>query len=81
MLHARKDYQRIQDPTGKIPADEPVFLLRAQDKTAANVVDFWANANEMIGGDPAAIALARAHVKRMQEWPVKKVCDVPDEAL
>ena len=33
MLHARKDYNfRIQDSDGKIPRDEPVFLLRAQDK-------------------------------------------------
>lgn len=27
MLHARKDYMRIQDPENKIPQDEPVFLL------------------------------------------------------
>ena len=32
MIHARDDYNRIQDPAGKIPADEPVFLLRAQDE-------------------------------------------------
>ena len=28
MKHARDDYNRIQDPAGKIPEDEPVFLLR-----------------------------------------------------
>lgn len=31
MLHARKDYNRIQDPLGIIPDNEPVFLLRGQD--------------------------------------------------
>ena len=31
MIHARADYDRIQDPEGKIGDDEPVFLLRGQD--------------------------------------------------
>lgn len=31
MRHAREDYNRIQDPAGKIHEDEPVFLMRAQD--------------------------------------------------
>lgn len=30
MIHARPDYNRIQDPENKIPEDEPVFLLRAK---------------------------------------------------
>lgn len=38
MIHARDDYNRIQDPAGKIPADEPVFLLRAQDALACQAV-------------------------------------------
>lgn len=32
MIHARKDYNRIQDPEGKIEKDEPVFLIRAKDR-------------------------------------------------
>lgn len=35
MKHARPDYDRIQDPAGIIPEDEPVFLLRGQDRYAA----------------------------------------------
>ena len=35
MKHARSDYQaRIQDVAGLIPADEPVFFIRGQDKAA-----------------------------------------------
>ena len=34
MKHARSDYDRIQDPDGKIPANEPVFLIRGQDVCA-----------------------------------------------
>jgi hypothetical protein len=32
MLHARSDYQRFQDPEGRIGEDEPVMLFRAQDR-------------------------------------------------
>lgn len=77
MLHARKDYQRIQDPDGKIPADEPVFLLRAQDATAVKVLEYWISLNS----DDTAIHLAKEHVERMKAWPVKKRADVPPEVL
>lgn len=79
MKHARPDYDRIQDPDDKIPIDEPVFLLRAQDKTAARVVRLWANINEgqLEGGDAHAIKLAREHADLMDKWPVKKIADVP----
>ena len=43
MIHAREDYNRIQDPTGKIPADEPVFLLRAQDRYFIKTVQYYAS--------------------------------------
>lgn len=74
MLHARRDYDRIQDPHGKIPADEPVFLLRAQDGTAAHVVRFWAMLNAE--GDKNAVQLALDHADRMDAWPTKKQADV-----
>lgn len=78
MLHARPDYNpRIQDSENKIPADEPVFLLRAQDQTAAGLVREWARRNEQIAGhDPHAVKLAREHADLMDKWPVKKTSDV-----
>jgi len=42
MIHARTDYDRIQDPAKLIPDDEPVFLLRGQDKLAWIAVWFYA---------------------------------------
>ncbi len=78
MKHARKDYNRIQDPAGLIPADEPVFLLRAQDLAAANTVRFWARRVEAhAGGDPAIARAAREQADRMDDWPVKKLPDLP----
>ena len=41
MKHARDDYNRIQDPAGLIPADEPVFLLRGQDKLAIKAMEAY----------------------------------------
>lgn len=73
MLHARKDYQHIQDPTGKIPDDEPVFLIRAQDRTAVATLEYWISLNS----DDTAIHLAKEHVERMKAWPIKKKADVP----
>jgi hypothetical protein len=74
MLHARKDYMRIQDPAGLIPEDEPVFLLRAQDISAAGTVLDWA-ARQPQG---KARELAIKHAVLMSQWPVKKTADVPE---
>lgn len=49
MIHARNDYQeRIQDSANKIPADEPVFLLRAQDITSPSVIREWVRLNKKL---------------------------------
>lgn len=76
MKHASPDYDRIQDPAGKIPEDEPVFLLRAQDRTAAATLRFWIEQNRALpDGDAQALHLAETHLTRMETWPVKKTAD------
>lgn len=88
MLHSEQKYQsRIQDSEGKIPVEEPVFLLRAQDVTAADTVRFWVkqqrkllkNAKNLSPEAKAArrrkIELAAAHAHRMDDWPHKKTAD------
>lgn len=76
MIHAREDYNRIQDPANKIPADEPVFLLRAQDELACKAVAYYAELCEGAQA-PEIAAKARAHADRMAAWPVKKTPDLP----
>lgn len=68
MIHARDDYNRIQDPEGKIPDDEPVFLIRAQDAAAVETVMHWAKVNARVGGDPLLSAMAAKHALRMDAW-------------
>ena len=76
MLHAREDYNRIQDPAGIIPADEPVFLIRAQDACGAETVEDWANHAEQYGANADIIAKARAQAKAMRSWPKHKCPDL-----
>lgn len=78
MLHARPDYNRIQDPENKIPEDEPVFLLRAQDVCAPAALDRWIQAAEDAGVDEEMIATARVHLKRMSLWALENGNKVPD---
>ncbi len=77
MIHAREDYGRIQDPSGLIPADMPVFLLLGKDKHAARTVRFWADQVESDGGDAAIVAMARAHADLMDTIPFHKQPDLP----
>ncbi|MGN6094498.1 MAG: hypothetical protein ACTHOL_19275 [Luteibacter jiangsuensis] len=61
----------------RIPIDEPVFLLRAQDQFAPAAVRHWAELVEAGGGDTAIVSSAREHAARMEAWPIKKVPDQP----
>lgn len=78
MKHARDDYNRIQDPEGKIGEDEPVFLLRAKDILAPRIVLAWANTLEAEMGDPKMVTLARKHAKYMEDWQQRNGCKLPD---
>ena len=79
MKHARADYDRIQDPAGLIPEDEPVFLLRGQDAMAARHVRDWAEHVELRGGSPEIVRMAREHADKMDAWPKKKLPDLPSD--
>jgi hypothetical protein len=60
MIHARADYNRIQDPAVDNPSlaagstpigeDEPVFLLRARDQCAPAALLMWASQLEHAAG-------------------------------
>ncbi len=78
MKHARKDYDRIQDPENKIPEDEPVFLIRAQDVTAPEVVKYWAAKAKWSGAAQDIVHAAEAHAGRMVEWQREHGMKIPD---
>jgi len=59
-----------------IPADEPVFLIRGQDKVGGAAVRAWADLAEAAGSAPDILTVARAHAEKMDAWPKKKVADL-----
>lgn len=81
MKHARTDYGRIQDPSGLIPEDEPVFLIRAKDAVSGDAVRAWADLHIKAGGDPAMAVAAHAHALLMDAWGEKQLADAPAGTL
>ena len=86
MRHLRSDYDQIQDPSGKIGADEPVFLLRAKDVCAPGAVEAWANLAFVAGADDAMVARVFEWVGEMRSWQDEnkdrlQVPDVPEGML
>jgi hypothetical protein len=78
MIHARADYNRIQDPEGKIGEDEPVFLIRAKDLLAPVAMQFWADQAEKIGVQPIMVDMVRRHAELTKQWQTKNGCKKPD---
>lgn len=78
MKHAREDYAAIQDPRGLIPEDEPVFLLRAQDVTAPDVVRYWASRAQAANAEPNIVIAALEQATKMEQWQKEYGSKTPD---
>jgi hypothetical protein len=79
MKFGRDDYnKRIIDTENKIPVDEPVFLLRAQDKFAPELLLRWAMKVRLEGGDPNVAAEAEGHAQKMLDWQKIHGSKTPD---
>jgi hypothetical protein len=76
MKHAREDYNRIQDPAGLIPEDEPVFLIRGQDLVGAEAVRAYAFLHQNHGGSDTVYESAMKHAHAMESWAKKKLADL-----
>lgn len=78
MLHAREDYMHIQDPSNKIPAEEPVFLLRGKDPLAPKLLLKWASELRLQGGDPEMAKMVEDHAQKMIAWQKTMETKLPD---
>jgi hypothetical protein len=79
MLFTRDDYnKRIIDKAGKIPQDEPVFLLRAQDVHAPATLRYYAKLLEEAGDIEMAEEL-RNHARQMVVWQKSVRVHNPDK--
>lgn len=71
---ANEKYNQAEDIGDFIPADEPVFVLRAQDIHAAETVRFWAD--KVRASNPELAEKVFQHSLEMDRWPIKKEPDV-----
>jgi hypothetical protein len=78
MRHAREDYERFQDPLDLIPEDEPVFLIRGQDLTAPDTLQFYADLAAKFGASEELVQRVRDHADAMQCWQKARAMKVPD---
>lgn len=81
MLHARKDYNRIQDPENLIPQDEPVMIFRGQDVCAPAALDAWCKEAKKYGVDEKMIEVVAKHATLMRCWQIEHNRKVPDMPL
>jgi hypothetical protein len=79
MKFTRDDYnKRIIDTAGKIPDDEPVFLLRAQDVHAPSTLRFYARLLEEDGNNAMSDELL-LHARQMVIWQKSVRVHKPDK--
>ena len=78
MKHARRDYNRIQDPAGLIPEDEPVFLIRGQDRAGPAALLAYAAVAEGLGSSPELVASVRRQARIMADYQASVQSKLPD---
>ena len=78
MKHARDDYNRIQDPDGLIPEDEPVFLIRGKDRAGPAALRAWAKEAKAVGAHGNIVGRALTQADRMEAWQAEHGWKVPD---
>lgn len=78
MQHPNNYMQHIQDPSGKIPLGEPVFLLRAQDKLAPETLLAWCSLANAAGVPADMVNQIIEHQEKMVAWQKEHGSKVPD---
>jgi hypothetical protein len=68
-------FTRGEGCLGKAAPDEPVFILRAQDCFAADLVEKWAIWARAAGSPPDKVTEAFALAEEMRRWPKRKTPD------
>jgi len=57
----------------KAEMNEPIFVLRAQDISAAAIIQVWISMNPQVG--PEKLAEAQRTLEAFRAWPKKKAAD------
>jgi len=62
----------------RVADDEPVFVIRASDKSAPVIVKCWALLAELIGVKKHKIESANKVSQEMLDWQIKNGYKIPD---
>jgi len=62
----------------KIEEDEPVFILRGQDKVAPEAISLWVCKAGMMNAKPEKLKGAMDVRVQMLDWQAQNLCKVPD---
>lgn len=72
--HVPKYRVRVEKQDGtKIPDDEPLFIIRAQDSLSGDIVREYAQMYFTATEDEEAYEGILDHARHMDEWPIKKM--------
>ena len=71
-MKARKERISPDSTINKADAEEPVFVLRAQDMSADILVDFWAELALRMGCSQEKVDEAIDLAAEMRAWPNRK---------
>jgi len=62
----------------KVPNDEPIFVLRAQDTVSPIAIRAWADAAEAVGSPPEKVRQARQWADEFERWQKENRHKNPD---
>lgn len=71
-------YKRYDSCYAKASPDEPIFVLRAQDRLAPETLQFWIDIAERDGVCPSKLNDARLSLRDMREWQELHETKIPD---
>ena len=63
---------------GRLDPYEPLFVIRARDSLACNVVDYWADQADILLVPPHMVKEARTLSHEMKNWPERQIPGIPD---
>ncbi len=69
--------KNVLNHTGPIPADEPVFVIRAKDILATKVLTYYADQLRALGVTGGAVTSVKEAAKTMAAYPGEKEVILP----
>lgn len=82
-MEAAKEVKRLQAKIadGSLPANEPLFVIRAQDVLSVHIVNQWIMLANDMGVPAEKIGESNVLLVKMAIWPHKRIPGRPESAF